>query len=257
MPIFDNLIKAYRCEHWSSDGTSDYDEHGGGITPSINSSTLIVNGAMNNIFDDVTNAQRQDPTISKEYRKIYIRNENTDSFPGCKAWLSAIGGGGIDSTLADNDTVKILLAGTLSRKGVSIPIPTATGIFITGVAEIVTSSSCVGLVAPGEKVYNGGTGNDAGELANAGTVLSVDESKITLTSGYAGSSSGTGTTILVAPITECYVNFVKPLSKVDALTLGTIPGIGGNSPIWILREVIVAGGPGHSENMFTIMLEMS
>lgn len=256
MPVIESLLEFRKCDSWEYDGSADWSGHGGTIASVLNSTTLIESGT-NSIFDDVTNAQRQDLNIGTEYRKVFFKNNNNADFTSGKIWLSALGGGGTDSTPASNDTVKLLLGGTLSKMGVSVAVTTTTCQFVQGSAEVTTVSSLVGSVCPGEKIFNGGTGNDTAELVNAGTVLTVAADKITLTSAYAGTSSGAGGSMKVAPINNCVANFAKPLNKTDALDLGTTAASGGYTGFWLMREILSSGGDGYTANNFTVNVEMS
>ncbi|WP_305064618.1 hypothetical protein [Methanococcoides sp.] len=68
MAIDPALIKWYQCLTWTEGST-----HGG----DIDTGNEITSGADQNIFDDVSNAQRIAGVT--EYRKIFIRNEYADT----------------------------------------------------------------------------------------------------------------------------------------------------------------------------------
>lgn len=78
MAIDPALIKWYRCATWT-----EGDTHGG----DIDLTSEIISGADQNIFDDVSNAERE--TGDVEYRKIFIRNENADTWNGVISWISS------------------------------------------------------------------------------------------------------------------------------------------------------------------------
>lgn len=97
-------IKFYQCTVWT-----EGDSHGG----DINLAAEITSGSDQNIFDDVSDDERVDGDI--EYRKIFIRNENADTWEYVKAWISSF-------TPADNDEIAIKLgtdAGVQSVEGVA------------------------------------------------------------------------------------------------------------------------------------------
>jgi len=97
-----NKIKFYRCSQWSEGS-----DHGG----DIDTANEIASGADQNIFDDVSDAQRV--AGSTEYRKIYVRNENDDTWLQVVAWIAQF-------TPAENDEIAIALgtnSGTVSSEG--------------------------------------------------------------------------------------------------------------------------------------------
>lgn len=103
MAIDPALIKWYQCTTWAEGST-----HGGDID-TVNE---ITSGADQNIFDDVTNAQRIAGVT--EYRKIFIRNENADTWAAVKLWIAQF-------TDSPDDEISIALgtnAGVQSVEGV-------------------------------------------------------------------------------------------------------------------------------------------
>lgn len=104
MTIDLNNIKFFQCTTWAEGGT-----HGG----DINLSGEITSGQDQNIFDDVSEAERA--AGSTEYRKIFVRNANAETWQSVKAWIS-------DFTPAANDEISIKLgtdAGIQSVEGVA------------------------------------------------------------------------------------------------------------------------------------------
>lgn len=98
MAIDPALIKLYQCATWA-----EGDSHGGAINTATG---LITDASANNIFDDVTDAERLAgvlATDSNAYRKVFIRNENADTWAGVKCWIS-------QATDATNDEVHIVAA---------------------------------------------------------------------------------------------------------------------------------------------------
>lgn len=86
------------------------DSHGG----DINTSDEITSGADQNIFDDVTDAERS--AGGTFYRKVFFRNENADTYEGVKLWISQF-------TLASNDEISIALgtnAGTQTSEATGL-----------------------------------------------------------------------------------------------------------------------------------------
>jgi len=104
MAISASLIKFYQCATFA-EGAS----HGG----DIDTLSEITTATDQNIFDDVSDAGR----ISGEtnYRKIYVRNENADTWEGVKEWIDTF-------TPATGDEITIKLgtnAGVQSVEGVA------------------------------------------------------------------------------------------------------------------------------------------
>jgi hypothetical protein len=96
-------IKIYQCAVWV-----EGDTHGGDI-----SATEIVSGADQNIFDDVTNAERI--AGDTEYRKIFIKNLNAATWNLVKGWIDTF-------TPAANDEISIKLGtneGVQSAEGMA------------------------------------------------------------------------------------------------------------------------------------------
>ena len=97
-------LKYYQCTVWA-----EGDTHGG----DIDLGSEIVSGQDQNIFDDVSNEERVNGDT--EYRKIFIRNENADTWLAVKAWIAAF-------TPAANDEISVKLgtdAGVQSVEGVA------------------------------------------------------------------------------------------------------------------------------------------
>lgn len=104
MAILAANIKFYQCLVWA-EGNS----HGG----DIDTASEIVDATSQNIFDDVSNAERI--AGSTEYRKVFLRNENVDTWEGIKQWISQF-------TSATNDEIVIKLgtnSGVQSVEGVA------------------------------------------------------------------------------------------------------------------------------------------
>ena len=97
-------IKIYQCTVWTEGST-----HGG----DIDTGNEITSGVDQNIFDDVSDAERV--AGDTEYRKIYIRNENTATWNAVKGWISQF-------TASSDDEITVKLgtnAGVQSIEGVA------------------------------------------------------------------------------------------------------------------------------------------
>lgn len=104
MAIETALIKFFQCVTWA-----EGDTHGG----DIDVASEIISGVDQNVFDDVSNAERI--AGDTEYRKIYIRNENADTWNAVKLWVDTF-------TAATNDEISIKLgtnSGVQSSEGVA------------------------------------------------------------------------------------------------------------------------------------------
>lgn len=96
MAISASLLKWYK-----STTVSDAVGNGGVINTVTG---LITTNSAENIFPNVTDAERVSGVT--QYRKIFFRNENADSYANIKAWISQF-------TPATNDEISIV-AGTAS-----------------------------------------------------------------------------------------------------------------------------------------------
>lgn len=104
MAISATLIKYFQCVVWT-EGAS----HGG----AIDTANEIITSTDQNIFDDVSDSERVAGDIN--YRKIYVRNENVDTWNAVKSWISQF-------TLATNDEIEVKLgtsSGIQSGEGVA------------------------------------------------------------------------------------------------------------------------------------------
>lgn len=104
MSLSPSNIKFYQCTTWA-----EGDSHGG----DIDTGSEITDGTDQNIFDDVSNDERV--AGDTEYRKIFVRNENTDTWAAVKLWIDQF-------TPATNDEISIKLgtnAGVQSVEGVA------------------------------------------------------------------------------------------------------------------------------------------
>ncbi|MFA5028451.1 MAG: hypothetical protein WC713_11305 [Candidatus Methylomirabilota bacterium] len=224
----------YRCSTWT-----EGDTHGGGA-----STTAITDATANNVFDDVSDAERSAGDV--EYRKIWVKI-SSGTYPDPKVWIES-------NTPAVNDTVKILLAG--SKSTVSTPATlTGTLQFTNGNTAVVgTATAFLMELAPGEKIYNM---TDDGE-GDAVTIASItDDTHLTLASNYGG-TSGSGKTGAVAGIDAAAANFVAPDAKDHASVLAG-RDITTSTPlgIWVQRTVSAGVNKGYEDNSATIAVEHS
>ena len=226
------LIKFYECATWTEGNA-----HGG----DIDTGDEITSGADQNVFDDVSDAERV--AGDTEYRKIFIRNENTGTWAAVKAWI-------LQFTLAADDEVHILRGGRKSTQS----NPTA----LTGTVEFATSTAIVGTgtaflteLASGEKIYNAtdDAESDGKEIASI-----ADDTHITLKNAYAG-TAGAGKTANITGIDQC--SFVQPNAKAhgDVLSCGSLAQ-NEYAGIWIKR-IVQAGAKGYTSNEFKLKFESS
>lgn len=231
MTVKASLIKFFKCATWA-EGVA----HGGGI-----GAVEISSGLINNIFDDISDAERV--AGDTDYRKIYVKNTNADTWAAVKAWVDLF-------TESEDDEISILLGGTKSTE--STPTAVAgTATFAASTAVVGAASSFLAELAPGEKVYNS---TDDAE-ADAVEIASIeDDTHLTLLSAYAG-TAGAAKNITAAGIDEC--NFVSPDSKShsDVLSCGSLAQ-NEYAAIWIKR-VVTANAAGKENNEFKLKFESS
>ena len=233
--ILAEKLKWYGCEVFEPG-----DDHGG----DIDLSNEITSGIANNVFPNVTDAERI--AGAEHYAKIFFRNENQADYTTALAWIQA-------NTPAVNDEIQILRAGTKSLAGEPVKL-TQTNMQFTAGAKGVTGSGTAFLseLAVGEKIYNGTDDTEAAAVA----IASIEsDTALTLAENYAGTSSGAAQGY-VAGIDQS--TFVLPDTKVhaDVLHLGTL-GENEYAGIWIKRVVAVGGVAGYTNNTATIRVEDS
>lgn len=224
-------LKWYQCATWA-----EGDSHGG----SIDTGSEITTDTDQNIFDDVSDAERV--AGDTEYRKIFFRNENADDYNSVKAWIET-------QTPATNSAVSVVLAGTKSTTSTPAQC-TGTATFTNGSPTVTTTGSLAGELRPGEMIYNA---TDDAE-GDAVAIASISGTTITLASNYGG-TSGSGKDIYVAGADQ--FTFVAPDSKAHADVL-VGPTLAQNEyvGIWIKR-VISAAGSGYTDDYFEIKAENS
>jgi hypothetical protein len=229
------LLKWYRSAVWAQGNA-----HGG----AVDTAAAITTNTMNNVFPNVTNAQRVTGLV--DYRKVFFRNENADTYTNVKGWIQA-------NTPATNDAVWILLGGSKSTTSTPVQL-TQTKVVFTNASSAVTGvgTSFLTELAPGEKIYNGTDDTEAAGVA----ILSIEsDTALTLAAGYGGTSSGANATQgYVAGIDQC--TFVQPDSAAhgSALVLGSLAQ-NASKAIWVKRVVDAGGLDGYDSNSFTLRVE--
>jgi hypothetical protein len=232
-PKFDvKNLRVYQCAFWN-----ESDDHGGDIDLANEISLSKID---ENIFDSVTDAERV--AGDTDFRKIFIRNENEQSWAAVKAWISQF-------TLSPDDEISVLLGGTKSKASTPVAI-TGTVTFAESTAVVGSGTFFLTELAVGEKIYNS---QDFENFAKA--IASIeDDTHLTLADVYGG-EVGSGKTAMTAGIDQS--TFVSPNSKVhaDALVLGDLAK-NAYKGVWIKRVVNVAAG-GYDNNQFALKFESS
>lgn len=228
MAISEASLKKY-----SSATNSDAAANGG----AVDTGAEITSGASQNIFPNITNAERVSGVT--KYRKVFLRNENADAYNGVKAWISA-------NTPSGDTALTISGAGSFSQQGNDVAITGMTFTFAAS-TSVVASADCHLAIAEGEKIFN--STNDTNTAAKVVSSISSDGLTITLASAYAGTTgagkagtvcAATGNTY-VAPTTSAHA---------DVLNLGNLTqnqSIG----VWV-KYVVDADSDGYTDDTFTI-----
>lgn len=230
MSIKASLIKFFQCATWT-EGTA----HGGDI-----GAVEISSGEINNIFDNISDAERV--AGDTDYRKIYVKNVNADTWAEVKLWISLF-------TESEDDEISILRGGQKSTESTPVVL-TGTATF-TGKEVVGLGTSFLSELAAGEKIYNS-TDDAEGDGAEIGSI--TDDTHLTLLSTYGG-TAGSGKAITVAGMDNC--DFVSPSSKghSDTLSCGSLEQ-NDYAGVWIKR-VVVADAAGKEDNEFKLEFESS
>lgn len=231
MSIKTSLLKIFQCATWA-EGAS----HGGDI-----SAVEITSGLANNIFDDISDAERVAGDI--DYRKIYVKNTNADTWAAVRLWISLF-------TESEDDEISILRGGTKSTESNPTAV-TGTATFAASTAVIGAGTSFSTELGPGEKVYNS-TDDAEGDGVEIASI--EDDTHLTLLSAYGG-TAGTTKAVSVTGVDEC--TFVSPDSKghSDVLICGSLAQNGYVS-VW-LKRVVIADAAGKTDNEFKLKFESS
>lgn len=202
----------------------------------VNTASLMTTASRNNEFTNVSNLDRINGLT--DYRKQFFRNENTESVPEVRVWISS-------NTPATNDTVAICQGGSLSLLGATALLGTAT--YVESATILTFGSSVEFSIRPGEWVYS--ITND-GAMGTPKMVATVSSNKVTLQSAF-GSSTAGNDVIGVCPATM--FTFSSPASKAEAFYIGSIPA-STSIGMW-KRRVVSAGGPGYVDDYVTVRWE--
>lgn len=221
-------LKWYQCTTWTEGAT-----HGG----AINTSATITDNSINNIFDNVTNTERVSGVT--DLRKIFFRNENSDTYGYPKLWISS-------NTTSTDDEVYLCLAGSKSQAASTVAL-SGTATWTQGSTLVPVSNDLRTELAVGEFIYN--STSDA--TVNARCVYSVVATQVTLTATYGGTSGSAGISVIGAT----YNSFVTPTSK-TATTVLAPSSLAQNESfgVWVKR-VVGANGYGYDSNAFSITVE--
>jgi hypothetical protein len=232
MTITSANLKWYQCLNWTDAAT-----HGG----DINTTATITTNTSQNIFDNVSDAERTAGLT--DYRKIYFRNENDQIYTGAYAWIGT-------NTPAANDAVWVCAAGTMSQTGTAIAL-NGTATWTNASTVVLTSADLTYQVRPGERIYN--STDDAYTLS--ATVYSVVATQILLSATYGG-TTGSAKAISVASANT--FTYAQPASKGDTgvISMGDVASTSGYYGIWVKR-VVAAGCSGYTNNSFEIDVENS
>lgn len=223
------LLKFYPPVNASDPASDDYG--GGPDTVATQAS-----GVLNNEFSNVTNEQRVAGLV--DYRKQFLRNENSESMTDVRVWISS-------NTPSPDDTITICQAGTLSKLGATVDLATATYYESATVLSFETDQQF--RVRPGEWVYS--VTYDP-TMASARCVASVATNTVTLTASFGSATTGEDV-IAICPATM--FTFSDPASKEGAKYVGVIPATTAVG-VWKCRTVD-AGAEGYIGNTFTIKWE--
>lgn len=230
MSVKASLIKFFQCATWAEGAA-----HGGGI-----GAVEISSGAINNIFDDISDAERVAGDV--DYRKVYVKNENADTWAAVKLWISLF-------TVSEDDEIYILRGGIKSTESTPISL---TGTVTFATKQVVgVGTSFLSELASGEKIYN--SSDDAeGDGVEISSI--TDDTTLTLLSSYGG-TQGSGKNYSITGIDQC--SFVSPDSKghSDIVSCGSLEQ-SEYAGVWIKR-VVNAAAAGRSNNEFKLKFESS
>jgi len=234
MPILAENLIWYKCQTWT-EGTT----HGGGM----DTGSPIASATLENIFDNVNDAERVAGVT--DYRKIFLRNENQDTYPGCLGWMDS-------NTPLETTHITMIAGGSKSKQSVDSDALSGTFTFTNGSATVTASTDISKECRPGERIFNSTEDTNTNAVAIAS--ISSNGLTITLVENYTG-TGGAGKDAKIAPITSC--TFVNPTAKghEDALILGNLPENAGIA-IW-LKRVVTPEGAGSSTDPFTIKVSSS
>ncbi len=233
MTFEEKNIKAFQCAFWN-----EGNDHGGDIDLA---NEISLSKIEQNIFDDVSDAERV--AGDTDYRKIFLRNENAETWAAVKAWISQF-------TLSADDEITVLLGGTKSKESTPVAL-TGTVTFAATTAIVGSGTLFTTELAVGEKIYNV---TDDLETAAKAIASIEDDTHLTLSVAYGG-TVGAAKTADVAGIDQA--TFVSPSSKTHGDVL-LFSDLAENvyKGIWIKR-VVGAASSGYDNNQFALKFESS
>lgn len=204
-------------------------DDGGGI----NLSALQTSSVLENEFPNVTDEQRQAGLV--DYRKQYVRNENTDYWDFIRVW--------IQSQPPAGDSIKICQTGSLSLINATASLGTAT--FLSG--TVLNFASCkYRYVMPGDWVYDMTHDTEAATIREI-TDVSTNSGEVTVASAFGTPTDGDHE-IVIAPATR--FSYSSPSSYGDGLDVGKLEN-NQYSAVWKQRTV-PAFTDGYSNDNFTV-----
>ena len=198
-----------------------------------NTATEMVTATKNNEFSAVTDSVRR--AGGTDYRKQFLYNANSDSVPLMKLWISS-------NTPATNDTITICQAGTLSMLAATASLGVAT--YYESATILDFTEDILFSIRPGEWVYS--VTYDGG-IEQSRQVTQVASRAVTLSASF-GSSTTSDDVIGVCPATM--FTYGAPTTNADALEIDNLPA-SMSVGVWKCRTV-TAGGPGYTDNAFTL-----
>jgi len=225
------LLKFYRSTVWS-------DAAGNGTT--INTGAEITTATSENIFPNITDAERQSG-ITK-YKKVFFRNENTDAYNNVKAWIET-------NTPSTDTAVTIVAGGSVSTQGTDTVVPTTTFTFAASVT-VVASADCSKQLRPGEQIWN--STNDTNTAKQTISAISADGLTITLGSAYAGTTGATKAAT-VQKISDA--TFVTAVNEGAGVVLGSLAN-NASIAVWV-KLVVNASSQGYTDDTFTLRFSNS
>lgn len=226
-------ITEANLKKYHSATNSDAAANGG----AVDTAAAITTGVLGNIIPIITESERVSGVT--KYRKIFLRNENADSYTSVKAWISA-------NTPSTDTAITISGAGSFSQQGNTVAITGITFTFAAS-ADVIASADCHLALSVGERIFN--STDDTAAAARVISAISADGLNITLTVAYGG-TTGAGKAASVCAATGN--TFVAPTSSAhaDVLNLGNLTqnqSIG----VWV-KYVVDADSDGYASDTFSI-----
>lgn len=208
--------------------TDEGDDHGG----DIDDSSEIPDSTGENIFDDVSDTEAEDGDT--EYRKIFIKNENSTVWKDVKAFISS-------NTESSDDSIGIAKGGEKD---------TREDFTLSGDLTFEDGSATV--TGDGTSFESELGAGDMIQLDDDGVYYEVssvtDDTELELTESYS-ESGGTGSGTREGAVSKTYVE-PDAVDHDDVLDLGSI-GENGYRAIWIER-VVNSDSDGYTDNSFVI-----